>query len=109
MTNWNQMAVQFADWTKDKQFVEPMSVNTFRNIERRATSPRASTLQAIAEFLEVPVYALLIDGAPDKPDLIMVLNALVAAFVNGDEATRDAIRHMLSAFSAAKRPQAASF
>ena len=49
------------------------------------------------DFLEVPVYALFIPDCPPAPDLVMALNALVAAYVNGDGNTREAIHHMLKA------------
>ena len=102
IVNWNQMADQFADWSKDKPFVEPISVNTLRNIAKRTNAPQASTLMLLANFLEVPVYMLFIEDSPSQPDLIVTLNSLVATFVNGDKNTRAAIQHMLSAFSSAR-------
>lgn len=97
MENWNQMATRFRDWSLDKPFVEPISVNTLRNIAKRENAPHVSKLVLLADFLEVPAYALFIPDCPPAPDLVMALNALVAAYVNGDGNTREAIHHMLKA------------
>jgi transcriptional regulator with XRE-family HTH domain len=97
--NWNQMAVQFQQWARDKKFVEPISVNTLRNIAKRSNAPQASTLCDLAAFLNVPPYMLLIEDLPVKHELVVTLNAVVAAFINGDKHTRSAIKHMLSALS----------
>ena len=106
IANWNQMAVQFELWSRHKPFVEPISVNTLRNIAKKQNAPQASTLVDLAAFLEVPPYALLIPEVPAKAELIMVLNALVAAFVNGDKHTRTAIKHMLSALAPSRHKAA---
>lgn len=98
--NWNQMAVEFAAWAKNRPFIDPIPVNTFRNIAKRANAPHASTLVKLADFLRVPVYLLFVEDAPVKPENVMALNAMIAAFVNGDKATRSAIKHMISALSA---------
>lgn len=108
MANWNQMAVKFGEWARDKPFVEPISVNTLRNLAKRETAPQASKLLHLANFLEVPLYTLFIEDCPTPPELVMTLNALVAAFVNGDNNTREAIHHMLSAFTSAGRPRLAA-
>ena len=105
--NWNQMAAQFGVWAKRKPFIEPISVNTLRNIGKRTNAPQASTLAELAEFLGVPVYMLFIEGMPPKPEHVMALNALVATFINGDKATRSAIKHVISVLSA-PRPKAVS-
>lgn len=107
MENWNQMYVQFKEWSRDKDYVDAIAVNTLRNIGKGANSPRASTLMHLAQFLGVPLYALFIEDCPAPPELIMTLNALVAEFVNGDDKKREAIRHMLAAFTSTRPTRAA--
>jgi transcriptional regulator with XRE-family HTH domain len=104
--NWNQMAVQFEEWARDKKFVEPISVNTLRNIAKRSNAPQASTLCDLAAFLDVPPYMLFIEHLPAKHELVVTLAAVVAAFINGDKHTRSAIKYMLSAIT--RRPKGIS-
>jgi hypothetical protein len=107
MTNWNQMAVAFNEWAKGRRFVNPIPVNTLRSIAKRSHSPNLARLAEIAEFLKVPVYALLVDGMP--PDQVQAVETLINTFVHSDEATRQAIIALLAATSGhPRRPKVAA-